>query len=198
MRRTPARSNYLRKPRGTTPATRARAGQTELLMRLRRLQEAADIAVGTLPRPEGLPRRRDHRNRRRTTRDAASANATPGSRALAQTFCADRRTTGNRPSCPRPIRDGLARWCRRPVKSNVLAYRYRSDAKCHRCSNVQNLHFKFPDFPCSRIIEAGGARTSISLVDPVRPSSKNLPPGPLAPSDCSSDCGSSKKYTPTP
>jgi hypothetical protein len=63
VRRTPAlRQLPPEAPGHSGPAPRAIPGQAELLLRSRRLQEESDTAVGTLPRPKGVPRRRDYRN----------------------------------------------------------------------------------------------------------------------------------------
>ena len=83
--------------RHSRPATRATVPQTELLLRSRRLQEESDTAVGTLPRPKGLPRRHRHPHQRH----AAGADATPSPRAL--------RSLRRRPTDHRSLAGLLAR-----------------------------------------------------------------------------------------
>ena len=79
VRRTPALRQLPPQATGhSRPASRATAPQTELLLRSRRLQEESDTAVGTLPRPKGLPRRHRHPDQRH----AARADTTPCPRAL--------------------------------------------------------------------------------------------------------------------
>ena len=91
-------ANYLRKPRGTpVQLPEPAVPQTELLLRSRRLQEESDTAVGTLPRPKGLPRRRRHPHQRH----AARADTTPSPRAF--------HTLRRRPADHRSLAGLLAR-----------------------------------------------------------------------------------------
>jgi len=79
LRRTPALRSLPPEATGhRRPAPRITADQTELLLRSRWLQEESDTAIGTLPRPKGLPRRRHSRDQRH----AARADSTPSPRAL--------------------------------------------------------------------------------------------------------------------
>ena len=79
LRRTPALRQLPPQAAGRARhAPRDLPAQTQLLLRARRVPQESDSAVGALPRPKGLPRRRGHSGRRH----AARADTTPCPRAF--------------------------------------------------------------------------------------------------------------------
>ena len=82
-----ALAKYPRKPRGDASPRRIRL-QAQFLLRAGRLPQEGDAAVGTVPRPEGLPRRRGHPGRAPCGKGPSPRRV----RELSQLFGADRQT----------------------------------------------------------------------------------------------------------